>query len=54
MQIKRAGIREGIMMCKCKGGCKSGCIMKCKLKGWMDNGEHYDVQIISWMEKGTL
>ena len=34
-------IREGIMMCKLKGGYKSG-IMMCKLKGQMHKGGHYD------------
>ena len=26
--------------------------MMCKLKGWMNKGEHYDVEMKRWMEKG--
>ena len=26
----------------------------CKLKGRMDKGEHYDVEMKGWMQKGSL
>ena len=39
-------------MCKSKGGCKKGGIIMCKLKGGMDKGEHYDVEMTEWMQKG--
>ena len=28
--------------------------MMCKLKGWMDKGEHFNVEMIGWMEKIAL
>ena len=40
------------MMCKIKVDTKEG-IMSCKLKGQMDKG-HYDVQIMTWMQKVAL
>ena len=29
-------------------------IMMCKLKGGIDKGEHYDVEMKGWMQKGGI
>ena len=60
--------KDGIMMCKLKGGMdkgghydvemkgwmQKGGILRCKLKGRMDKGGNYDVEMKGWMENVAL